>query len=73
MEKEYVSNYLRYGEYGDFAEMDGRKAVRIARGTNTVPTCRLYENGKFLRDEDSFSETMNFLYGGNTYEKSMDS
>lgn len=62
-EREWVKNGLKYGEYGDWVEMDnGRKAIKIDPEYNTVPCCRLYENGKFIREEDSFSRTIAFLY-----------
>ena len=54
-------NHLRLGGYGAVVEIRNKKAVRISTGINTLPACALYGNGQFVREENLFSETINFL------------
>lgn len=60
--KEIASNHLRYGKHGDFVEVGNKKAIRLYNGTDTLPTCYLYENGTFYKEEDFFSKAIDFLF-----------
>lgn len=64
-DKEKAKRYLAFGECGDWVSNDNnrRKVVRADDFINTLPTCLLYENEVFIREEPIFSKTIEFLFG----------
>ncbi len=64
-QKEEVRRYLAFGKRGDYVENEdnGRKIERMYDHIDTLPDCRLYQDGVFVREETYFSKSISFLFG----------